>query len=128
MSGYPLLKKPKTEPEETEEEEEDPEEEKNDGEMEEQIRNEQEEALVALIEHRTKEVEHLRQRITYYKSQVFLFLFFFGFDILSSFFLSRMSTLVPFDEVFRVLISFCVFLMILWKVKWMDQGFFQLCL
>ncbi|KAI3455151.1 hypothetical protein Pfo_011814 [Paulownia fortunei] len=38
--------------------------------MEEQIRNEQEEALVALIEHRTKEVEHLRQRINYYKSQL----------------------------------------------------------
>lgn len=31
---------------------------------------EQEEALVALIEHRTKEVEHLGQRISYYKSQV----------------------------------------------------------
>ncbi|XP_006346630.1 uncharacterized protein [Solanum tuberosum] len=37
--------------------------------MEEQDRMEQEEALIALIEHRTKEVEHLRQRITYYKSQ-----------------------------------------------------------
>ncbi|KAL6576466.1 hypothetical protein OROHE_000247 [Orobanche hederae] len=78
MSGYHLLlKKPKIEieeedPEEEEEEEkeEDPEEEYNDGELEEQIRNEQEEALVALIEHRTKEVEHLRQRITYYKSQL----------------------------------------------------------
>ncbi|GFZ17313.1 hypothetical protein Acr_26g0005830 [Actinidia rufa] len=32
-------------------------------------RSEQEEALVALIEHRTKEVEHLRKRIDYYKSQ-----------------------------------------------------------
>ncbi|KAK9157060.1 hypothetical protein Scep_003634 [Stephania cephalantha] len=32
--------------------------------------SEQEEALVALIEHRTKEVEHLRQRISYYKSQL----------------------------------------------------------
>ncbi|XAR50392.1 hypothetical protein NMG60_11004703 [Bertholletia excelsa] len=30
----------------------------------------EEEALVALIEHRTKEVEHLRQRISYYKSQL----------------------------------------------------------
>ncbi|XP_055825368.1 uncharacterized protein LOC129893875 isoform X2 [Solanum dulcamara] len=37
--------------------------------MEEQDRLEQEEALIALIEHRTKEVEHLRQRIAYYKSQ-----------------------------------------------------------
>ncbi|XP_015059183.1 uncharacterized protein LOC107005175 isoform X2 [Solanum pennellii] len=37
--------------------------------MEEQERKEQEEALIALIEHRTKEVEHLRQRLTYYKSQ-----------------------------------------------------------
>ncbi|OMO94736.1 hypothetical protein CCACVL1_05854 [Corchorus capsularis] len=31
---------------------------------------EQEEALLALIEHRTKEVEHLRQRISYYTSQL----------------------------------------------------------
>ncbi|KAJ8550874.1 hypothetical protein K7X08_000244 [Anisodus acutangulus] len=37
--------------------------------MEEQNRIEQEEALVALIEHRAKEVDHLRQRLTYYKSQ-----------------------------------------------------------
>ncbi|KAJ8539255.1 hypothetical protein K7X08_013507 [Anisodus acutangulus] len=36
--------------------------------MEEQNRIEQEEALVALIEHRAKEVDHLRQRLTYYKS------------------------------------------------------------
>lgn len=41
--------------------------------MEEQDRKEQEEALIALIEHRTKEVEHLRQRLTYYKSQVLFF-------------------------------------------------------
>ncbi|KAA8521097.1 hypothetical protein F0562_011750 [Nyssa sinensis] len=33
-------------------------------------RDEQEEALVALIEHRTKEVEHLRRHVTYYKSQL----------------------------------------------------------
>ncbi|XP_077228821.1 uncharacterized protein LOC143861780 isoform X2 [Tasmannia lanceolata] len=31
---------------------------------------EQEEALVALIEHRTKEVDHLNKRLTYYKSQL----------------------------------------------------------
>lgn len=31
---------------------------------------EQEEALVALIEHRTKEVEHLQNRVSYYQSQV----------------------------------------------------------
>lgn len=47
-------------------------------------KDEQEEALVALIEHRTKEVQHLRQRISYYKSQVlslsFLLSFFFNFD------------------------------------------------
>lgn len=35
-----------------------------------QPRSEREEALVALIEHRTKEVHHLRQRICYYKSQL----------------------------------------------------------
>lgn len=32
--------------------------------------DEQEEALVALIEHRTKEVQHIRKRIAYYQSQV----------------------------------------------------------
>ena len=31
---------------------------------------EQEEALVALIEHRTREVKNLRHRLSYYKSQV----------------------------------------------------------
>ncbi|VFQ70648.1 unnamed protein product [Cuscuta campestris] len=35
-----------------------------------QPRSEREEALVALIEHRTREVHHLQQRICYYKSQV----------------------------------------------------------
>lgn len=35
---------------------------------------EQEEAFVALIEHRTREVEHLKKRISYYTSQVVLFL------------------------------------------------------
>lgn len=33
-------------------------------------RDDQEEALVALIEHRTKEVEHIRKRIAYYQAQV----------------------------------------------------------
>lgn len=33
-------------------------------------REEQEEALVALIEHRTREVQNLRQRVSYYQSQV----------------------------------------------------------
>lgn len=33
---------------------------------------EQEEALVALIEHRTKEVNHLRMRLAYYESEVSL--------------------------------------------------------
>ncbi|XP_009804185.1 uncharacterized protein LOC107784361 isoform X2 [Nicotiana tabacum] len=54
----PVLKKPKIETEE----------EKANG-IEEENRKEQEEALVALIEHRTKEVEHLRQRLSYYTSQ-----------------------------------------------------------
>ncbi|KAK3006019.1 hypothetical protein RJ639_016101 [Escallonia herrerae] len=35
-----------------------------------QDREEQEEALVALIEHRAKEVEHLRKRMAYYKSEL----------------------------------------------------------
>ncbi|KAM2075665.1 hypothetical protein ACFX1T_038517 [Malus domestica] len=33
-------------------------------------RQEQEEALVALIEHRTREVHHLRNRVSYYKTQL----------------------------------------------------------
>ncbi|KAM7475801.1 hypothetical protein LguiB_023044 [Lonicera macranthoides] len=33
-------------------------------------RDDQEEALVALIEHRTKEVEHIRKRIAYYQAQL----------------------------------------------------------
>ncbi|KAK9080581.1 hypothetical protein SSX86_000339 [Deinandra increscens subsp. villosa] len=33
-------------------------------------REEQEEALIALIEHRAKEVDHLRTRVTYYTSQL----------------------------------------------------------
>jgi response regulator RpfG family c-di-GMP phosphodiesterase len=37
-------------------------------------RQEQEEALVALIEHRTNEVKHLGQRIAYYNSQVASFI------------------------------------------------------
>lgn len=64
MSGTPLLKKPKIEIRD----------EGDDDEItEEQSRDEREDALVALFEHRTKEVEHLRQRITYYNSQVVLF-------------------------------------------------------
>jgi hypothetical protein len=37
-------------------------------------REEQEEALVALIEHRTYEVNNLRKRIAYYKNQVIFFI------------------------------------------------------
>lgn len=74
MDGYPLLKKPKIEPQETAQKlgQDEEDEENNDEEMKERIRNEQEEAIVALIEHRTREVDHLRQRITYYNAQVFL--------------------------------------------------------
>lgn len=39
-------------------------------------REEQEEALVALIEHRTREVQHLQNRISYYQSQVWNLFFF----------------------------------------------------
>lgn len=35
-------------------------------------KEEQEEALVALIDHRCREVQHLKQRISYYTSQVYL--------------------------------------------------------
>lgn len=33
----------------------------------------QEKEILALLEYRTDEVEHLRKRITYYKNQVFYF-------------------------------------------------------
>lgn len=42
-------------------------------EEEESNREEQEMALVALIEHRTREVEHLKHRISYYTTQVLCF-------------------------------------------------------
>lgn len=79
MSGsIPVLKKPKLEVTEDEEEEEEQaingnrrEEEEGGNDDEQTTRQEQEEALLALTEHRAKEVEHLRNRITYYKSQVF---------------------------------------------------------
>lgn len=68
MSGPPFVKKLKIEADE------------NGKTMEEENRNEQEEALLALIDHRTKEVVHLRQRVSYYTSQVqFVFLFLLGF-------------------------------------------------
>lgn len=59
-------------------------------------RQEQEEALVALIEHRTREVHHLRNRVSYYKTQVaphhpplsLLFLVSFNGDILGFFFVN----------------------------------------
>lgn len=37
-------------------------------------REEQEEALVALIEHRTREVNNLRHRLAYTKNQVIFFI------------------------------------------------------
>ncbi|GLU20813.1 hypothetical protein SLE2022_369950 [Rubroshorea leprosula] len=52
------LKKPKVEEEE------------NGEEVEETTREEQEEAFLALIEHRTREVEHLRKRVSYYQSEL----------------------------------------------------------
>ncbi|XP_073023914.1 uncharacterized protein [Primulina eburnea] len=66
MRGLPFLKKPKIEIVKTEDEEE----ENGDGTKEERIWKEQEIALVALIEHRNKEVEQLRERVAYYKSQL----------------------------------------------------------
>ncbi|KAL7161951.1 hypothetical protein ACSBR2_042431 [Camellia fascicularis] len=70
MSTPPVLKKPKAE----EREELDGEvaivSDKNGTANSSSFRDEQEEAMVALIDHRTKEVEHLRQRISYYKSQL----------------------------------------------------------
>ncbi|CAK9182387.1 unnamed protein product [Ilex paraguariensis] len=65
MSTPPGLKKPKMEREEESNGEAD-----NENGEEKLMWEEREEALVALIEHRTKEVEHLRQRLSYYKSQL----------------------------------------------------------
>ncbi|KZV46471.1 hypothetical protein F511_10576 [Dorcoceras hygrometricum] len=64
MNATSFVKKPKIELEAEEEEQE------REGAEEEQNRKEREEALLALIQHRTKEVEHIRQRITYYQSQL----------------------------------------------------------
>lgn len=52
-------------------------EEQQEEENEDNSRKEQEEALVALTEHRITEVEHLKQRISYYQSQVLSFSLFF---------------------------------------------------
>ena len=74
MNGSEGLKKPKREIESMEEDQEQQNPEKscrtddNDGEG--ISGRDEEEALVALIEHRTTEVEHLRNRISYYQSQV----------------------------------------------------------
>lgn len=79
-SSYQAPKKPKIETIDEEEEEErsnNGNREQNDDE-EQTTRKEQEEAFVALIEHRTKEVEHLRNRISYYKTQVFCLLLSFS--------------------------------------------------
>ncbi|XP_019169816.1 PREDICTED: uncharacterized protein LOC109165486 [Ipomoea nil] len=76
MSAHPFLKKPKVEPDEENGGGSIGGEAKNDGkdvpadDTNDQSRSEQEEALVALVEHRTKEVHDLRQRISYYKSQL----------------------------------------------------------
>lgn len=59
MNGPPFVKKLKIEQAD-----------ENGKTMEEENRNEQEEALLALIDHRTKEVVHLRQRVSYYTSQL----------------------------------------------------------
>lgn len=72
MRGLPFLKKSKIEIVKIEDEEE---EQNGDRTMRERSWKEQEAALVALIEHRTKEVEQLRERVAYYKSQVFFFFF-----------------------------------------------------
>ncbi|XP_073146826.1 uncharacterized protein [Henckelia pumila] len=66
MRGLPFTKKPKIEIVKLEEEEE----ECGDGTSEERSWKDQEAALEALVEHRTKEVEQLRDRVAYYKSQL----------------------------------------------------------
>lgn len=66
MDAPPFKKRPRleSEPENAE---------TDSGDTEEQTVSDGEEDLVALIEHRSKEVEHLRKRFSYYKSQVFFF-------------------------------------------------------
>lgn len=74
MNGSEGLKKPKREIESMEEDQEQQNPEKScrtdDNDSEGISGRDEEEALVALIEHRTKEVEHLRNRISYYQSQL----------------------------------------------------------
>ncbi|KAJ8452189.1 hypothetical protein Cgig2_005994 [Carnegiea gigantea] len=74
MNGREGLKKPKREIESMEEDQEQQNPEKScradDNDSEGISGRDEEEALVALIEHRTKEVEHLRNRISYYQSQL----------------------------------------------------------
>ncbi|KAG9139500.1 hypothetical protein Leryth_024189 [Lithospermum erythrorhizon] len=84
MSSLPPPKRPKNEPLTLEEEEEEVPQKNpnlihnninnnnnnNSVAQEKEFIDEQEEALVALLEHRSKEVEHLRHRLTYYKSQL----------------------------------------------------------
>lgn len=70
MAGTPpVLKKPKTE-EAWLEEEEDEETRSNREEVEQDEWEKQEKEILALLDYRTKEVEHLRKRITYYKDQL----------------------------------------------------------
>ncbi|KZV21773.1 hypothetical protein F511_02931 [Dorcoceras hygrometricum] len=66
MSGPPFLKKPKVVIVKIEDEKE----ENGEGIVEERLWKEQEAALLALVEHRAKEVEQLRERVAYYKSQL----------------------------------------------------------
>lgn len=77
MSAHQFLKKPKVEPDVENGGGSIGGEANNDGrdtpgDTNDESRSEQEEALVALIQHRTKEVHDLRLRISYYKSQVFI--------------------------------------------------------
>ncbi|XP_019196130.1 PREDICTED: uncharacterized protein LOC109190145 isoform X2 [Ipomoea nil] len=67
MDAPPFKKRPRLE---SESESEPENAETDSGDTEEQAMSDGEEDLIALIEHRSKEVEHLRKRFSYYKSQL----------------------------------------------------------
>ena len=75
MSGARRPKKPKgdIDIESMEEEENSHKSSRSDDESDSLITRDEEEALVYLFEHRTREVQHLRTRVLYYQSKVILF-------------------------------------------------------
>jgi len=73
----PILKMPKVEQQNNDDDNEvslNQECKENNGREEEDSMEEQKVALIALIEHRSRELQHLKQRVSYYQTQVACFL------------------------------------------------------